>query len=85
MRTVNRMFKASLMLVSALALSACGFHLRQSAALPAAMQRVHLAVNGGADLQRDLARALESSGSTVEDKSGPGVADFKVPVASFST
>jgi LPS-assembly lipoprotein len=85
MRTVSRVFKASLMLVSALALTACGFHLRQSAALPAAMQRVHLAVNGGADLQRDLARALEASGATVEDKSGPGIAELRVPVASFST
>lgn len=82
---MSRMFKATLMLVSALALTACGFHLRQSAALPPAMQRVHLTVNGGADLQRDLARALEASGATVEDKPGPGIAELHVPLASFST
>lgn len=85
MRSVSRMFKATLMLVSALALTACGFHLRQSAALPAAMQRVHLTVNGGIDLQRDLARALEASGATVEEKPGPGVAELRVPLANFST
>ena len=82
---MSRLFKASLMLVSAFALTACGFHLRQSAALPEAMQHVHLTVNGGADLQRDLARALEASGATVEDKPGPGIAELRVPTASFST
>jgi LPS-assembly lipoprotein len=85
MKSMSRMFKASLLLLSALALSACGFHLRQSAALPAAMQRVHLTVNGGAGLQRDLARALEASGSTVEEKPGPGIAELRVPLANFST
>lgn len=82
---MSRMFKASLLLVSALALTACGFHLRQSAALPSAMQRVHLTVNGGVDLQRDLARALEASGATVEEKPGPGIAELRIPQAAFST
>ena len=82
---MSRILKASLLLVSAVALSACGFHLRQSAALPSAMQRVHLTVNGGLDLQRDLARALEASGATVEDKPGPGIAELRVPLATFST
>jgi len=82
---MSRILKASLLLVSALALSACGFHLRQSAALPSAMQRVHLTVNGGLDLQRDLARALEASGATVEDKPGAGIAELRVPLATFST
>lgn len=83
---MSRMIKISLVLVCALALSACGFHLRQSAALPDSMKRVHLTVSGGGvDLQRDLARALESSGSTVEEKPGAGIAELKVPVAAFST
>jgi LPS-assembly lipoprotein len=81
---MNRLFRASL-LVSSLALSACGFHLRQSAALPTSMQHLHLTVNGGGDLQRNLVRALEDSGVTVEDESGPGVAELKIPVAQFST
>ena len=81
---MNRLSRASL-LVAVLALSACGFHLRQSAALPSSMQRVHLAVNGGGELQRNLARALEDSGATLEDESGPGVAELKIPLAAFDT
>ncbi|WP_266169558.1 LPS assembly lipoprotein LptE [Dyella subtropica] len=85
MSSVSRMFKASLMLASALALTACGFHLRQSAALPPSMQRMHLSVNGGGGLQRDLIRALEGSGVTVEDNPGAGIAELSIPVANFST
>lgn len=81
---MNRLLRASL-LFSTLALSACGFRLRQSAALPASMQHVHLSISGGGDLQRNLARALEDSGVTVEDESAPGVAELKIPVAQFST
>ncbi len=81
----KRLFSRSLPLLAAALLTACGFHLRQSAALPAGMQRVHLTVSGGGDLQRYLARALESSGVTIEDESGPDIAEFKVPVAQFVT
>ncbi|MEI7037316.1 LPS assembly lipoprotein LptE [Fulvimonas yonginensis] len=81
---MNRLLRAPL-LAAVLVLSACGFHLRQSAALPASMQRMHLSVNGGGDLQRNLARALESSGVTLEDEGGPGIAELKIPVAQFST
>ncbi len=82
---MSRMFRTSLVLVAALALSACGFHLRQSAALPDSMKRVHLTVAGGGDLQRNLARALEASGSTLEEKPGPDIAEVNIPVARFST
>lgn len=81
---MNHLFRASL-LVCTLALSACGFHLRQSAALPTSMQRMHLTVNGGGSLQRDLARALGDSGVTLEDEGGPGIAELKIPVAAFDT
>ena len=81
---MNPLFRAPL-LVCTLALSACGFHLRQSAALPASMQHLHLSVNGGGDLQRNLARAIEDAGVTLEDQGGPGVAELKVPVAQFGT
>ncbi|MCX7515389.1 LPS assembly lipoprotein LptE [Frateuria hangzhouensis] len=81
---MNRLLRVSL-LACTLALAACGFHLRQSAALPASMQRMHLAVNGGGDLQRDLARALEDSGVTIEEEGGPGIAELKIPLASFNT
>lgn len=75
---------ASLLLVC-LALSACGFHLRENARMPSAMQHVHLLVTGSEGLQRKLARALESSGVVVEDNSGPGIAELDVPTAAFST
>ena len=83
----GRLFQASLLLVSALALAACGFHLRQSAALPPAMKRVHLTVSGGAgsDLQRALSRALQVSGATIEDNGGAGIAELNVPTAAFGT
>ena len=81
----RRPIQASLLLLLALALSACGFHLRENAALPASMQRVHLTVNGESYFQRQLARALETAGATVEDDAGPGIADLQVPTAAFST
>jgi len=81
---MNRLLRASL-LVSTLALSACGFHLRQSAALPPALQQMHLTVYGGGELQRDLARALEDSGVTLQDEGGPGIAELKIPLAAFGT
>jgi LPS-assembly lipoprotein len=83
----GRLFQASLLLVSALALAACGFHLRQSAALPPAMKRVHLNVSGGvgSNLQRELARVLQVSGVTIEDESGHGIAELNVPTAAFGT
>lgn len=68
-----------------LSLAACGFQLRQSAQLPAGMQRVHLNISGHGDFPRELSRALTVAGSTVEDQSGPGIAELNVPVARFST
>lgn len=82
---MSRVFKASLLLLSTLALGACGFHLRQSVALPPAMQRIHVTVNGDNNLERSLSRALASSGTTVEDHAGAGIAELNVPVAAFST
>ena len=68
-----------------LGLAACGFHLRRGAQLPPGMQRVHLSVNSGGDLQRELARQLEISGATLVDAPGPGVAEMDVPRADFQT
>jgi len=80
----GRLLRPLLMLLVATVVTACGFHLRQTAALPASMQRMHLDMRDG-DFQRSLARALQHSGVTVEDESGPGIAELRVPVASFST
>lgn len=63
-------------------LSACGFHLRQSAALPEPMQRqVYLNVSGGGELPRDLARALNVRKVQVLNESAPGVAELDVAAA----
>jgi LPS-assembly lipoprotein len=85
MNPMSRPFRVSLLLLCSLALSACGFHLRRSAALPPSMHHVHLTVNGGGDLQRSLARTLFASGVDVEDASGPGIAELNVTQAQFST
>lgn len=70
---------------SALLLAGCGFHLRRSAAVPAAMQsQVYLKVDGGGDFPRTLAASLRASGVDVLDASTPGAATLAVPVATFS-
>ena len=81
----GRLFQASLLLVSALALAACGFHLRENASLPPSMQRIHLTVSGGGAFERMLSRSLQVSGVKVEDESGPGIAELHVTTAAFST
>jgi LPS-assembly lipoprotein len=79
---MNRMLKVSLLL-STLALTACGFHLRDSVALPPSMQQVHLNV-GDMTLRRNLDRALTASGITTVDHAGAGIAELKIPIARFS-
>jgi LPS-assembly lipoprotein len=80
---MNRLLKP-LLLLPVLALVACGFHLRGSTALPKGMERVHLTVGGGGDLQRKIARALLASNVTVEKDSGTGIAELHVPIQNFS-
>lgn len=79
---MNRLLKVTLLL-STLALTACGFHLRQSVALPPTMQRIHLNVSDNL-FRRNLERAMAGSGVIIEDKGGPGIAELRVPVARFS-
>jgi LPS-assembly lipoprotein len=80
---MNRMLKI-FSLLSVLALAACGFHLRGSAALPKGMERVHITVGGNGDFQRKLARALLASNVVLEDKGGPGIAELHVPAQNFT-
>lgn len=84
-RRTGRSIRTVLLLALALLLAACGFHLRENAQLPASMQRVHVTVNGSKELQRHLARALQTSGVTVEDAGGPGIAELRIPVAAFGS
>ena len=59
---VRRAIQATVLLFAAIALGACGFHLRENARLPPLMQRIHLTVSGDSYFQRQLARTLETSG-----------------------
>lgn len=65
--------------------SACGFHLRQSAALPPGMQKIHLTVAGGGKLERELTRALENSDVTIVDKPAVDVAELAITANTFRT
>jgi LPS-assembly lipoprotein len=79
------MFRVSLLVAVVALLSACGFHLRKGVTLPPTMQRIHLAISGGGELDRQMQRALEGSGATVEDQSGAGIAELVVSSANFRT
>lgn len=69
----------------ALALSACGFHPREQARLPAALQRVYIEVTDPfGPLERDLHAALKRSGSVLEDEAGEGIATLRVPVSAIT-
>ena len=75
----KRWLQTALCATGILLLSACGFHLRQSAALPEPMQKqVYLNVAGGGELPRELARALNSRKVEVLEDSTPGVAELDV-------
>ncbi|SEW02676.1 LPS assembly lipoprotein LptE [Luteibacter sp. 329MFSha] len=72
--------------VSVVALvSACGFHLRQSAALPPGMKKIHLTVSGGGKLERELTRALENSDATVVDKPAADASELAITSNTFRT
>lgn len=71
--------------LAALLLSSCGFHLRRSAILLPSMQRMVVQVKGDSALRRGLALALRASGVRLADASGPGIAVLNVPVARFQT
>ncbi len=74
-----------LLLLAVLALAGCGFHLRRSAQLAPALQRMHLDISGGGALQRELSTALRLSGVTLEPAGGAGIATLRIPVNAFST
>ncbi len=78
--------RMSLCVTGGLVLAGCGFHLRESAALPAPMQqRVYLSVSGGGEFARSLAAALRAHRVEVLETPAQGAATMSVPVAGFST
>lgn len=86
MASIKRTAQPILCLLGVLALSACGFHLRQSAALPLPMQQqVYLNVSGGGEFPRELTRALQARKVRVLDAAAPGVAELGAPVQAFRT
>jgi LPS-assembly lipoprotein len=67
------------------ALSACGFHMRGEAQLPAGMQRVHVQIaDPYSPLLRNLEAALKRSGATVESAAGDGIAEISIPTISLA-
>ncbi|MGE7138425.1 LPS assembly lipoprotein LptE [Luteibacter sp. NPDC031894] len=73
-------------LLSAVALLAgCGFHLRQTAALPPGMKKIHLTVSGGGKLERELSRALGNSDATVVSEPSPDAAELTITSNTFRT
>ena len=81
MRTGSRY----LFVLATAALAGCGFHLRQEAQLPPALQHVHVAVaDTFGPLARDLPLALKRSGAKVEENVTAGAAEIRIPVSTFN-
>ena len=81
MRTGSRY----LIVLATTALAGCGFHLRQEAQLPPALQHVHVAVaDTFGPLARDLPLALKRSGAKVEENVTAGAAEIRIPVSTFN-
>lgn len=71
--------------LATLALTACGFHLRREAQLPASMQRVHLEIaDASSALAKGLAKALPRSGATLVDDAG-GAAVLRIGANTLAT
>jgi len=66
-------------------LSACGFHLRGEAQLPPGMQRVYVeSADPFAPLKRNIERALQRAGATIESKAGDGIAEIRLTAVSLA-
>lgn len=70
--------------VAALLLTACGFHLRGEAQLPPGMARIYVeSADPYGPLKRNLEKALERSGATIETKAGDGIAEVRLSAVSL--
>lgn len=76
---------AALTLALTLTLTACGFHLRQEAQLPAGLQRVTVTIaDPFSPLKRNLEAALKRSGAKVEDAPGDDIAEIKITAVTLA-
>ena len=83
---IQRRIAPLVLAVLVFALGGCGFHLRKEVALPASMQRLHIAIaDPNGQLARDLARALPRSGVQLVPAPGADVAELRIGANAFST
>ena len=81
---MTRVLQSLLLATLTLALTACGFALREELALPPALQKLRLDVaDPFSPLERDLAAALARSGATITKR--PEAPRVSVPVNALST
>ncbi len=76
----------SFTLVAALAIGACGFHLRGTVALAPGLSRVHVSSSDSAGpLKGNIEDALRHSGATVEANPGEGIGEVKMTGVGVTT
>jgi LPS-assembly lipoprotein len=82
---LSRSLRTALVLAAVALISACGFHLRQTAALPPGMKKIHLTVASGGGLERQLTRALTNSDVEIVDHASVDAADLVISSNTFRT
>lgn len=82
---LSRSLRIALVLSAVALVSACGFHLRQTAALPPGMKKIHLTVASGGGLERQLSRALSNSNAEIVDHASVDAADLVISSNTFRT
>lgn len=82
---LSRSLRTALVLAAVALLSGCGFHLRQTAALPPGMKKIHLTVASGGGLERQLTRALSNSNVEIVDHASADAADLVISSNTFRT
>jgi LPS-assembly lipoprotein len=82
---LSRSLRTALVLAAVALVSACGFHLRQTAALPPGMKKIHLTVASGGQLERQLSRALTNSDVEIVPNAAVDAADLVITSNTFRT
>jgi LPS-assembly lipoprotein len=73
------------LIAAALALSACGFHMRGEVKLPSGLQRVNVQISDPfSPLKRDLNAAMKRGGATIEENPGDGIAEVVITAVSLN-